>query len=154
MVAHVPLAEPASPVLRLLMQEIASTVHCKVHIGGTYLCIERPYFSTYADSLSYRTVKASVIGMTNFPEFALAPEAGIAYLPCKCVTDYDCSDQSRPHVTVEEVLHHMKKNNEAAFDMVPEVFAAFEEQRLTCETTQLHRVRRGLLTSIDQLTYR
>jgi 5'-methylthioadenosine phosphorylase len=152
MVAHVPLAEPASPALRLLMQEIASTVHCKVHIGGTYVCIEGPYFSTYVESLSYRALSASIIGMTNFPEFALAREAGIAYLPCCFVTDYDCWDQSRPHVTVEEVLLQMKKNNECAYDMIPKIFAALDGQKVRCETTQQHGIRSGLLTPMDHLT--
>ncbi|MEQ1723521.1 MAG: hypothetical protein ABL930_10125, partial [Pseudobdellovibrio sp.] len=52
---------------------------------------------------------------SNFPEYALAREAGLPYLPCCFVTDYDCWDDSIPHVTVEEVIKVMKGNNSKAF---------------------------------------
>lgn len=152
MVAHTPLAEPTSPALRGLMKDVSDSLNCRVHIGGTYVCIEGPHFSTYAESISYRDLNASIIGMTNFPEFALAREAGIAYLPCCFVTDYDCWDQSRPHVTVEEVLLQMKKNNECAYDMIPRIFAALSGNKVICEATLLHGIQSGLLTPVDRLT--
>jgi 5'-methylthioadenosine phosphorylase len=93
----------------------------KSHFQKTYLCIEGPYFSTQAESLSYRQMNADIIGMTNFPEFALAREAGLPYLPLCFVTDYDCWDDSRPHVTVEEVIKVMKGNNSKAFSLLKEI---------------------------------
>jgi 5'-methylthioadenosine phosphorylase len=87
----------------------------KTHFGQTYVCIEGPYFSTKAESNSYRQMQAQIIGMSNFPEYALAREAGLPYLPCCFVTDYDCWDDSIPHVTVEEVIKVMKGNNSKAF---------------------------------------
>jgi len=152
LVAHVSLAEPTSPILRSLIEKILPSIKCKAHVGGTYVCIEGPYFSTYAESLSYRALDASIIGMSNFPEFALAREAGIAYLPCCFVTDYDCWDLSRPHVTVEAVMNQMKENNECAYDMIPKVFAALGQPSVTCEATQQQGIGSGLLTPLERLT--
>src|SRR5215469_13588263 len=36
--------------------------------GGTYVCIEAPQFSTYAQSMTYKDLGYSVNGMTNMPE--------------------------------------------------------------------------------------
>jgi 5'-methylthioadenosine phosphorylase len=64
---------------------------------------------------------ADIIGMTNFPEFALAREAGISYLPCCFVTDFDCWDDAIEHVTLQVVLDTMKKNNRKAVRLIGEI---------------------------------
>jgi 5'-methylthioadenosine phosphorylase len=115
LIGHVSLAEPICEVMAEHLRETFKAPGFDVHYGQTYLCIEGPYFSTKAESHSYRQMKADIIGMTNFPEYALAREAGLPYLPCCFVTDYDCWDDSRPHVTVEEVIQVMKNNNLKAF---------------------------------------
>ncbi|MCB0420680.1 MAG: MTAP family purine nucleoside phosphorylase [Bdellovibrionales bacterium] len=91
--------------------------------GKTYICIEGPNFSTKAESHVYRQFGADIIGMTNFPEYALAREAGMNYLPCCFVTDYDCWNEERPHVTLEEVIDVMRANNAKAFALAQAVFA-------------------------------
>jgi 5'-methylthioadenosine phosphorylase len=115
LIGHVSLAEPICETMAGFLRETFIAPGFDVHYGQTYLCIEGPYFSTKAESHSYRQMKADIIGMTNFPEYALAREAGLPYLPCCFVTDYDCWDDSRPHVTVEEVIQVMKNNNLKAF---------------------------------------
>jgi len=57
---------------------------------GTYVCMEGPQFSTLAESLTYKQLGYSVIGMTNMPEAKLAREAEICYATVAMVTDYDC----------------------------------------------------------------
>ena len=59
-------------------------------MGGTYVVMEGPQFSTLAESNLYRSWKADVIGMTNMPEAKLAREAEIRYCTVAMVTDYDC----------------------------------------------------------------
>jgi len=78
-------------------------------MGGTYICIEGPQFSTLAESKFYRSLKASVIGMTNVPEAFLAKEAGLAYATLAAVTDYDCW-HDKP-CSVDEIMKVMKDNN-------------------------------------------
>lgn len=115
LIGHVSLAEPICEKMALHLQGSFKPQGFEIHYGQTYVCIEGPYFSTKAESHAYRDMKADIIGMTNFPEYALAREAGLPYLPCSFVTDYDCWDDSRPHVTVEEVIKVMKENNLKAF---------------------------------------
>lgn len=119
LIGHVSLAKPICEVMAQRAQEliIGNKINAqfKTHFGQTYVCIEGPYFSTKAESNTYRQMGAQIIGMSNFPEYALAREAGLPYLPCCFVTDYDCWDDSIPHVTVEEVIKVMKGNNSKAF---------------------------------------
>ncbi len=119
LIGHVSLAKPVCDVMaersiELVMQNNLNT-EFRTHFGQTYVCIEGPYFSTKAESNSYRQMGADIIGMSNFPEYALAREAGLPYLPCSFVTDYDCWDDEIPHVTVEEVIRVMRGNNGKAF---------------------------------------
>ncbi len=118
-VAHVSLAKPVLPELINLMTDIQ--VDFPVHLKKTYVCIEGPYFSTQAESNTYRAMGADIIGMTNFPEYALAREAGLAYLPLSFVTDFDCWDESIPHVTLSEVIQIMKANNKKAFQVITQI---------------------------------
>ena len=68
--------------------------------GGTYVCIEGPQFSSLAESLTYKQLGYSVIGMTNLPEAKLAREAEICYATVAMVTDYDCWHPDHDAVTV------------------------------------------------------
>ena len=120
-VGHVSLAKPICEAMEQKLRELSKTFDFQTHFSGTYICIEGPYFSTQAESKSYIKSGADIIGMTHFPEFALAREAGLAYLPCCWVTDYDCWDDSIPHVTVTEVLKVMKSNNLKAFKLLKEL---------------------------------
>lgn len=120
-VGHVSLAKPVWKTGTETMRGLAQGLGFNVHFDKAYVCIEGPYFSTQAESNSYRAMGADIIGMTNFPEFALAREAGLSYLPCCFVTDYDCWDDAIEHVTLAVVLDTMKKNNLKAVKMIGEL---------------------------------
>ncbi|MDB5764962.1 MAG: 5-methylthioadenosine phosphorylase [Herminiimonas sp.] len=81
-----------------------------MHRGGTYVCIEGPAFSTYAESRLYRSWDASVIGMTNMPEARLAREAEIAYATLALVTDFDCWHPGHAAVTAEMAIGNLMHN--------------------------------------------
>ena len=55
-------------------------------LGGTYVCMEGPQFSTRAESNLYRSWGADVIGMTNLQEAKLAREAEMSYGTLAMVT--------------------------------------------------------------------
>lgn len=125
-IGHVSLAHPICDVMEQNLKSLAESVECKIHFSKTYVCIEGPYFSTKAESMTYRQMGAQIIGMSNFPEYALAREAGLPYLPCCFVTDYDCWDDSIPHVTVDEVIKVMKGNNAKAFAVFKKMLSVKE----------------------------
>ena len=103
-VAHVSMAHPVSPRLRLHLAEAADAEGIPVARSGTYVCIEGPQFSTLAESLTYKGLGYSVIGMTNLPEAKLAREAEICYATVAMVTDFDCWHPDHDAVTVHR--HH------------------------------------------------
>lgn len=152
LVGHVSLAKPvwASGVkaVRELVAAKKPQLDFKIHFDKTYICIEGPYFSTKAESLSYRAAGADIIGMTNFPEFALAREAGICYLPCCFVTDYDCWDDSIEHVTLQVVLDTMKKNNQKAVRLIGQILAASPKEDADSREGGL---KSGLMTPSDAI---
>src|SRR5262249_32259610 len=55
-VAHVSMAHPVSPRLRLHLAEAAMAEDLAVVRDGTYVCIEGPQFSTLAESLTYKNL--------------------------------------------------------------------------------------------------
>ncbi len=120
-IGHVSLAKPICEVMGEQLKGLAGKYSFKTHFGQTYVCIEGPYFSTKAESHTYRQMDAHIIGMSNFPEYALAREAGLPYLPCCFVTDYDCWDDSIPHVTIDEVIKVMRGNNGKAFTVLQDL---------------------------------
>lgn len=119
-VAHVSMAHPICAAL----SEVLAQAHAErvtsgaltspLHRGGTYVCIEGPQFSTFAESQLYRSWGASVIGMTNMPEARLAREAEIAYATLALVTDYDCWHPGHAHVTAEMAIGNLMHNAGAA----------------------------------------
>lgn len=108
MVGHVSAANPIELSLQKRLFEACQRAGVASHLGGTYLCIEGPQFSTRAESKLYRSFGAGVIGMTNVPEAFLAKEAGMAYATVAMVTDYDCWKDE--HCTVQEIMDVMKSN--------------------------------------------
>ncbi|KGG00292.1 MULTISPECIES: S-methyl-5'-thioadenosine phosphorylase [Prochlorococcus] len=116
-VAHVALADPfCSELIEILKKstEPLLTEDRKLHVGGTYLCMEGPAFSTRAESNFYRSLDCSIIGMTNHSEARLCREAEIAYASLCMSTDYDCWHPDHDDVTVEMILNNLNSNAELA----------------------------------------
>src|SRR3974390_310136 len=68
LVAHVSMAHPVSPRLRIHLAEAAMAASITLVRGGTYVCTEGPPFSTFAERMTYKGLGYAVIGMTNMPE--------------------------------------------------------------------------------------
>lgn len=113
-VAHVSLAQPIcanlSDVLARSVDGAGLSDKVRLHKGGTYVCIEGPQFSTMAESHWYRSMGASVIGMTNMPEAKLAREAQMAYSTLAMVTDYDCWHPREANVTADAAIANLMQN--------------------------------------------
>ncbi len=109
-VAHVQFADPVCPELSADIHEAAKSEGATVHMGGTYVCMEGPAFSTRAESHMYRAYGASIIGMTNLTEAKLAREAEICYGVIALSTDYDCWHDSHADVSIEAVLTIIRNN--------------------------------------------
>ena len=114
LVAHVAFAHPFCRDLSRVMAESCAEAGATYHVGGSYVCMEGPQFSTRAESELYRSWGADLIGMTNLQEAKLAREAEICYSTLAMVTDYDCWHPDHDAVTAEQIIGNLGRNAETA----------------------------------------
>jgi 5'-methylthioadenosine phosphorylase len=120
-VAHVAFAEPICKELRQLLLKTARRLKARVHDGGTYINMEGPAFSTFAESVTHHRAGYDVIGMTNLGEARCAREAEIAYATMAMITDYDSWKTDEAPVTVDIVIANLMKNAVLAKEIVRQV---------------------------------
>ena len=126
-VAHVSMAKPTSSGLSKCCESALKKLNISHQIGGTYIVMEGPQFSTLAESNLYRSWNADVIGMTNMPEAKLAREAEIRYCTVAMVTDYDCWHPDHDEVDVAMVIQTLQKNASNAQNMIKEIIKTFKD---------------------------
>ncbi len=131
-VAHVSMAHPVSPRLRDHLANAAKAERIAVMRDGTYVCMEGPQFSTYAESMTYKGLGYSVVGMTNMPEAKLAREAEICYATVAMVTDYDCWHPDHDVVTVQDIVGVLSANADKAKRLVARLAKDFPREHEPC----------------------
>jgi 5'-methylthioadenosine phosphorylase len=146
-VAHVSMAHPVSPRLRLQLAAAAEAEGITVARGGTYVCIEGPQFSTLAESLTYKALGYSVIGMTNMPEAKLAREAEICYATVAMVTDFDCWHPDHDAVTVQDIIRVLSANADKAKRLVARLAKDFPREHEPCPIGSDRALDTALITA-------
>ena len=126
-VAHVSMANPTSNGLMNACEEAIKKSNIEYQRNGTYVMIEGPQFSTYAESNLYRSWKADVIGMTNMPEAKLSREAEIRYASVSMVTDFDCWHHEHDNVDVAQIIKVLSENAEKAKIMIKNLIENYEQ---------------------------
>ena len=126
-VAHVSMAKPTSLGLSKCCEAALKKLEISYKMGGTYVVMEGPQFSTLAESNLYRSWEADVIGMTNMPEAKLAREAEIRYCTVAMVTDYDCWHPDHDEVDVSVVVQTLMKNSSNAQNMIKEIIKTYKD---------------------------
>ncbi|MDO9412631.1 MAG: S-methyl-5'-thioadenosine phosphorylase [Pseudolabrys sp.] len=147
LVAHVSMAHPVSPLLRQRIGAAADAEGIKVLRGGTYVCMEGPQFSTYAESMTYKTLGYSVIGMTNMPEAKLAREAEICYATVAMVTDFDCWHPDHDAVTVQQIVKVLMDNAVRAQSLVARLARDFPREHEMCPIGSDRALDTALITA-------
>ena len=146
-VAHVSMAHPVSPRLRIHIAEAAMAEGIEVVRDGTYVCIEGPQFSSLAESLTYKNLGYSVIGMTNLPEAKLAREAEICYATVAMVTDFDCWHPDHDAVTVQDIIRVLLANAEKAKRLVARLARDFPREHEPCPNGSDRALDNALITA-------
>ena len=109
-VAHVSMAQPICTSTAKIVMKAANSLSINTVLGGTYLAMEGPQFSSYAESQLYRSWGCDVIGMTNMPEAKLAREAEMRYTSVAMVTDFDCWHEAEGNVEVTDIIKVLNEN--------------------------------------------
>jgi 5'-methylthioadenosine phosphorylase len=124
LVAHVSMAHPGCARLGAHVARALQAAGIAHAIGGTYVAMEGPQFSTLAESRLYRSWQADVIGMTNLPEAKLAREAELCYASIAMVTDFDCWHPEHDSVSVQAIVRVLLENASRAQRLVADLAGA------------------------------
>jgi len=147
-VAHVAFADPVCSEVAGVLGAACRRAGVTGKLGGTYVCMEGPQFSTKAESNVYRSWGMDVIGMTNLQEAKLAREAELCYATVAMVTDYDCWHPTHDSVTVEQIVANLLKNAENASKVIREAVGAMPNAR-ECKCGQA--LATAILTDRDKI---
>jgi 5'-methylthioadenosine phosphorylase len=146
-VAHVSMAHPVSPRLRLHLAAAAEAEGIAIARAGIYVCMEGPQFSTLAESLTYKNLGYAVIGMTNMPEAKLAREAEICYATVAMVTDFDCWHPDHDAVTVQDIIRVLTANADKAKRLVARLAQDFPREHEACPIGSDRALDTALITT-------
>jgi len=95
---HVSLADPYDEHLRSVLVAAGHAEGVTVHERGTVVVINGPRFSTRAESQWFTQMGWDLVNMTQYPEAALAREAGLPFAGLALVTDYDAGLAGRSDI--------------------------------------------------------
>lgn len=143
------MAHPAAPNLIAQISQAAKNENIPLHVGGTYLCIEGPQFSSYAESLNFKASEFDVIGMTALPEAKLAREAEISYATIAMVTDFDCWHPEHDNVDVASVINIVKQNATTVSRLIARVLRDFPKEHPPCPIGSDRALDNAILTAAD-----
>jgi 5'-methylthioadenosine phosphorylase len=155
LVAHISFGDPVCHDLARLLHHSCLEAGVPAKMGGTYLCMEGPAFSTKAESNLYRSWGMDVIGMTNLQEAKLAREAELCYATIAMVTDYDCWHPDHDAVTVADIIRNLTHNAENAAKVVRAAVKALSMGGRACPCSRA--LEHALITdkkSVPEATYR
>lgn len=122
-VAHVSMADPYCGELRSVASSAARRAKLDYRERGSMLVINGPRFSTRAESRFFSKQGFDLIGMTQYPEAALARERCICYMALGIVTDYDVGlegNKSIKPVSHREVMATFSRNIDKVKGLVKE----------------------------------
>lgn len=108
-VGHTTFARPYCSEMTKQVFQAGQSLGLPISLGGTFVIIEGPNFSTKAESQVWRSLGFSIIGMTNLPEARLAREAEICYMTVALVTDYDVWKEGE-EVSTEKIVETIHTN--------------------------------------------
>jgi len=130
-VVHVSTADPYCPELRALAGRAAEEQGVRWHPMGTIVVIQGPRFSTRAESRWFSQNGWDVVGMTQYPEVALAREQEMCYLNLSLITDYDVGVAGRPEigaVQAHDVIRVLEQNSSRVRDLLARLIPLIPEQ--------------------------
>jgi 5'-methylthioadenosine phosphorylase len=130
--AHVSLADPYDRDIGIALTHSARDLGWTVHERGTVVVINGPRFSTRAESSWFRSAGFDLVNMTQYPEAALAREAGLRYAGLALVTDFDSGLEGEPGidpVSQEQVFAEFDRNIERLRELLLHALTAVASTR-------------------------
>ena len=148
-IAHVSMAHPVAPLLRERIRDAARAEKIDIVNRGTYVCIEGPQFSSYAESLTYKQADYDVIGMTAMPEAKLAREAEMSYATIAMVTDFDCWHPDHDAVDVASVIKVVHDNARKVNQLLTRLLTDFPAEHEPCPIGSDRALENAIITASE-----
>ena len=130
----VDMTEAYSARLRALAQQAADEEGFTLN-EGVYLAVPGPSFETPAEIRAFRTLGATLVGMSTVPETIVARHMGIEVLGISCVTNLASGLGTTPlsHEEVFEAGHQVEHRLAHLFERLVPRIAAMLNSELTTE---------------------
>lgn len=116
-VVHVDMSEAYCPEMRKVLIQILKEKNFRFHPKGVYACTEGPRFETPSEIKMLKLLGADVVGMTGYPEVALARELTMCYASL-CVVANPAAGIAGYRLTSDEVIQLMKRKEEEIKEVV------------------------------------
>ncbi len=116
-VRHTDMTDVYDPELRSLLRRAAQMEGVELGEGAVYVCTNGPRFETPAEIRMYARMGAGVVGMTGYPEVALAREAGIAYASVAVVSNV-AAGMGAGAISHEEIFDMLDATKEPLFRLL------------------------------------
>ncbi|MDQ1262566.1 MAG: 5-methylthioadenosine phosphorylase, partial [Euryarchaeota archaeon] len=113
---HVDMSHPYCPQLRRFLAEAARSLG-QTEGEGVYVCAEGPHLESPAQIRMMRQF-GDVVGMTGYPEVALAREAALCYASLCIVTNPASGMAGASDLAISEITDLMKKYQEIVGEII------------------------------------
>jgi len=125
-VIHVDMSQPYCPALRSALAEAAEAAGRQA-AEGVYVCAQGPHLESPAQIRMMRQF-GDVVGMTGYPEVALAREAGLCYASL-CLVTNPAAGMSGSRLALTGISDLMKNNHDAVMEIVQQAAMLFPAER-------------------------
>ena len=116
-VVHTDMTEPYHPGLRAAIMAAAADEAVEVANGGVYCTTDGPRFETPAEINMMRVLGGDLVGMTGFPEVALAVEAGLPYASIGVVSNQAAGMSGEP-LSADDIISLIETTAEPLYRLI------------------------------------
>lgn len=131
-VFHTGMHDPYCQMLREELYRAAAKKNVSFSGDAVYVTAEGPRFETAAEIRFFQSLGGDVVGMTNYPEVALAKEAGLHYAAVGIITNW-CT-RIGGAIELHDIQGAMDKNKKTLIALFQSVFKNISsEDRCSCK---------------------
>ena len=116
-VTHTDMTSIYDRELRQILIRSAELEEQEVTESATYVCVNGPRFETPAEIRMFAQLGAQVVGMTGYPEVALAREAGLRYASVAVVSNL-AAGMTNDVIEEKEIWEALEATKDPVFRML------------------------------------
>lgn len=125
---HIDFTDPFCPRLRGVLENAAASADVDIENRGTYICTNGPRLETRAEVNAFDRWGADLVGMTLFPECALARERCLCYANLSVITNFGAGIGSGK-LSAQEVVEEMGRATENIKNILSMIPGYLKEER-------------------------